>query len=204
MQNIGQLARNLVCCLFDQSISDAVIRWCIDLPNISRFILQWRWPSKSQPVTYSALCCNKRVHASDQGQGTVRSRTVATEYNIYRKLGRVLSGHAVSTVSLSVSQRGGPPAWGFGQALTTLHRKNLKMLRKISQVQGLGLILRYVEKGFEIRHLVQDREGTGGGHLWMRLWDTVGLSKMNNYSTPAVFIMRRFLVQWVITGRDIP
>jgi len=60
---------------------------------------------------------------------------------------------------------GGPPAWGFGETLTTLHRNNLKMLRHISQVLGLGMILWYVEKRIEIRHLVQDREGTGGGHL---------------------------------------
>jgi hypothetical protein len=39
-----------------------------------------------------------------------------------------------------------------------------------------------------------------------KVWNTVGLSMMNNYSTPTVtiFIMCSFLVQWVITGRDIP
>jgi len=39
------------------------------------------------------------------------------------------------------------------------------MLRNISQVLALGLIVWYVEKGFEIRHLVQVREGTGGGRF---------------------------------------
>ena len=164
MQNIGQLARNLVRCLFDQSVT-LVVGWCIDLSHISRFKLEWQSPSRSQPVTYSSLCCNRSVHAGDHGQGTVRSRTVTTEYSIYRNRERELSGRAVSTVSLSVGQRGGLPAFGFGEALTTLHRENLQMLRNISQVLGLGLILWYVEKGFEVRHLVQDREETGRGHL---------------------------------------
>jgi hypothetical protein len=65
----------------------------------------------------------------------------------------------VSTVSWSVSQRGGPAASGFGQTLTTLHSKNLKMLRNIPQVLGLrtDTLVQYVGKGFEIRHVAQVR-----------------------------------------------
>jgi hypothetical protein len=37
---------------------------------------------------------------------------------------------------------GGPPAWGFGEVLTTPYRKNITMLQKNHKSLATGLILR--------------------------------------------------------------
>jgi hypothetical protein len=47
------------------------------------------------------------------------------------------------------ADKGGPPAWGLGEVLTTPHHRNLNMLRVINSGLGTGLILRYnLERAF--------------------------------------------------------
>jgi hypothetical protein len=93
---------------------------------------------------------------------------------------RLLAGDGgEGELSLSLGE---PHSGPFGPERWKAHRRNV-------DVSSLRVV----------RILLQDHAG------WSPMWDTVGLSTMNNYSTPAVtiFIMRRVLVQCDISGRNI-
>jgi hypothetical protein len=92
------------------------------------------------------------------------------------------------------STRGGPPAWGFGDALTTPHRKTFIMSRHVQRSLGIRLILRYdLSNGNDMKMDLREigwgswagstwlRIGARGGLLWM-LGRTFGFRKMQRIS----------------------